>query len=364
MLGLGYTVVQALWMAAAAVVLDRMIGDPRWLPHPVIWIGRLISWLEKQLRRETVHTAEAGVVSRSGEAAAAEQFDPRSDDEGKSASDEAGFMLRIRGIALTAITVMLAFAVTWLLVYIAQRVHPWLGFAVNIWFIASTLAVKGLSDAAMQVYRPLVGGDLPEARTQVGYIVGRDTDRLDEAETSRAAIETVAENIVDAFVSPLLYAVLGGAPLAMLYRAANTLDSMVGYKNAKYLHFGWASARWDDVMNYVPARLTGCLMVAVCWALPGYEAGAGLKAWRSFAGLHPSPNSGIPESVAAGALGIQLGGRNVYSGLVSERARMGWERQPIRAEHIVRTVRLLHGVSVLAAGGLVLCAIAAVYSIG
>src|SRR5690606_11356227 len=140
-----------------------------------------------------------------------------------------------------------SFAVVWGCCQALAWVHPWLGYAAHTWLIATTIAVKGLKDAAMLVYKPLAEGDLSDARKYVGYIVGRDTDELSEAEVSRAAVETVAENTVDAFVSPIVFALLGGAPLAMLYRATNTLDSMVGYKNEKYLYFGWASARLDDV---------------------------------------------------------------------------------------------------------------------
>ncbi|UUZ80883.1 adenosylcobinamide-phosphate synthase CbiB [Paenibacillus sp. P26] len=232
----------------------------------------------------------------------------------------------------------------------AHAIHPWLGYAVNVWFISTTVAVKGLKDAAMQVYRPLADGNLAEARKYAGYIVSRDTSRLAEPEITRAAVETVAENIVDAVVSPLFYALLGAAPLAMLYRAANTLDSMVGYKNEKYLHFGWASARWDDVMNFVPARIAGLLLVLTAWLTPGADAVRAARAVLRFARLHPSPNSGIPESAAAGAFGFELGGVNVYHGRVSERARMGWPLRPLEREDIRRTVRMMYGVSYWLAG--------------
>lgn len=223
-----YSLKELLLLAAAAIVIDWIIGDPKWPTHPVIRIGRLIRWLERLLAPERF-AAKPKVVKQ-------------------------------LGVALTAITLLISFGSTWGIVLTADALHPWLGYAVSAWLISTTLAVKGLKDAAVLVYRPLVMGRLDEARKYVGYIVGRDTAELDEREASRATIETVAENTVDALVSPLLFALIGGAPLAMLYRATNTLDSMVGYRNEKYVHFGWCSARTDDWLNYIPARLTGVML--------------------------------------------------------------------------------------------------------
>ncbi|MOA00080.1 cobalamin biosynthesis protein [compost metagenome] len=206
----------------------------------------------------------------------------------------------------------------------------------------------------MLVYKPLIEGRLDEARKYVGYIVGRDTEHLDSSEASRAAVETVAENTVDAFVSPLLFALLGGAPLAMLYRAVNTLDSMVGYRNEKYESFGWFSARTDDWFNYIPARLTGLLLAFAAIFMPGMSAFRSMRAIFVFAHRHPSPNSGIPESAVAGALGIELGGMNQYFGVASERARMGWPLRAMQPGDILSTVRLLYGVSVILFMGVLL----------
>ncbi|WP_281885241.1 adenosylcobinamide-phosphate synthase CbiB [Paenibacillus sp. YYML68] len=318
---------QTLWMMLAAIVLDWLIGDPswRWLTHPVVWIGRWIGWLENVLR--------GGEPSGGGHS-------PRS--------------LRWRGVVLMTATISLAFGVTGALVWAAYTVHPWLGYAVNIWFISTTIAVKGLKDAALAVYVPLKEGRLDEARTYTGYIVGRDTTKLEEPELTRATVETVAENIVDAFVSPICYALVGGAPLAMLYRATNTLDSMVGYRNEKYIDFGWASARWDDCLNFIPARLTGLLLIGWSAVTPGLSAARAASAVRRFARLHPSPNSGIPESAVAGALGIELGGVNVYHGRVSERARMGWPLRERMRDDMLRAVQLLYGVSYMIAGSLLI----------
>jgi adenosylcobinamide-phosphate synthase len=177
-------------------------------------------------------------------------------------------------------------------------------------------------------------------------IVGRDTETLDEGEITRGTVETVAENIVDAILSPLFFALIGGAPLAMAYRAANTLDSMVGYKNDKYLDLGWASARFDDIANYIPARLSA-LFIAIASFLLRLPFRRPLRTAARYARLHPSPNSGFPESAVAGALGVQLGGLNYYKGVASDRARMGEPLQPLMAEHIRSTVRLMYASSAL-----------------
>ncbi len=309
-------------MIAAAIVLDWIIGDPKWITHPVIWIGRFIKLCSKWLRPDEAN----------------ESFSAK--------------QLRWRGIILTASTVLLSFTIIGGIGYAAAAIHPWLGYAVNIWFISTTIAVKGLRDAAMQVYRPLTKGDLPEARRYVGYIVGRGTQSLPEREIVRATVETVSENTVDAVVSPLVFAFLGGAPLAMLYRAANTLDSMVGYKNERFLYFGWASARFDDILNFIPARITGLLIVLHSTLEPSFSAKQALRSIFRFAHLHPSPNSGVPESAVAGAIGIQLGGTNHYGNHISERAKMGWPTRELEQGDIVRTNRICYGISWLILGGM------------
>ncbi|MUT67028.1 adenosylcobinamide-phosphate synthase CbiB [Paenibacillus sp. NEAU-GSW1] len=312
-----YSLDEILLIVAAAIALDWIIGDPKWPTHPVIWIGRLIRFLERKLRGE--------------------------DEPGNAGASR----VRAAGIVLTVVTLTISFASMYLLVALAQFVHPWAGYAVSAWYISTTIAVKGLKEAAMLVYQPLALGRLAEARKYVGYIVGRDTDKLNEPEAVRATVETVAENTVDAFVSPIVMALIGGAPLAMMYRAANTLDSMVGYRNERYIHFGWCSARTDDVLNYAPARLTGVLLTVSSLFQRGLSAARALRAVRRFAKLHPSPNSGIPESAVAGALGIELGGLNYYFGRPSERARMGWPVRALEPADILRTIRLLYTASIL-----------------
>lgn len=290
----------------AAYVLDLIIGDPRSLPHPVVYMGKAISALERLIRRW---------VSQ-----------PRS--------------LKRAGVLLPLLIAGGAWVLTALLVGLLYGVTPWLGWAAEAWLISTTIASKGLKEAGLAVYVELRKGDLPAARRALGMIVGRDTAGLDSPEIVRGTVETVAENIVDAIISPLFFALLGGAPLAMAYRAVNTLDSMVGYKNDKYRDLGWASARLDDVTNYIPARITA-LLLTLCALVLQLDW---RSCWRTVlrdARLHPSPNSGYPESAVAGALGIRLGGENVYHGITSFRAYMGEPLRAMQPEDIIVTSRLM-----------------------
>ncbi len=311
---------ETLWMVAAALAVDRIVGDPEKLPHPVVWIGRWIRWAERKTYAR----------------------------EPKGRSFLFGALLCLGTVVGWA---ALAYGVVRLCLY----VHPWLGYAANVWLISTTIAWKGLADAGWRVYRPLAEGRLDEARKYTGYIVGRDTDRLEEPELTRATVETLAENTVDAVLSPIVFALLGGAAGAFLYRAANTLDSMVGYRNEKYMWYGKASARFDDVLNYMPARLAGMMLAGVAFAGGGSFRRA-LRAIRQDASKHPSPNSGHPESAVAGALGIRLGGVNVYGGVESRRAYMGEALRPMEKDDIKRTIRMLHAFGVLLLGGIVCAA--------
>ncbi|TKI56952.1 cobalamin biosynthesis protein CobD [Brevibacillus antibioticus] len=301
-----------VWILCAAYLIDRVVGDPRSLPHPVIIMGWWIARLERVIRflvKEEAH-------------------------------------LKLAGALFPLVIVGGSYAVVWLLLWGATFIHPVLAWVLGAWLISTTIATKGLADAGMEIARHLVAGEMEAARRSLSMVVGRDTERLDEPEVCRGAVETVAENIVDAIVSPLIFAAIGGAPLAMAYRAANTLDSMVGYKNEKYLNLGWASARFDDVLNYIPARLTALLLVAASWLqrLDWKQCWAKI---RRDAHLHPSPNSGLPEAGVAGALGVQLGGLNYYQGVASNRAKMGDAKRPLQASDIVATIRLMYLVSLL-----------------
>lgn len=298
---------------AAAYLLDLAIGDPRQIPHPVVIIGKGINVLEKYLR--------------------------------KLAAPVMG--LKFAGVLLTIITVGVTYTVMWGITSGAERINHWLGLLLSIWFISTTIAVKGLKEAAMEIYSLLNAGDLAGARLKVGWIVGRDTASLDEGEITRATVETVAENIVDGIIAPLFYAFIGGAPLAMAYKAVNTLDSMVGYKNDKYIQFGWASARFDDVCNYIPARVTGVILL-LTFVFTGKPVGRAIRMIRRDACRHPSPNSGIPEAAVAGALGIRLGGINYYGGVESFRAYMGDPEEPLTKKHILETVKIMQITSAIA----------------
>lgn len=295
-----------------AYLLDRLIGDPRFLPHPVVGMGRLITRLEIGIRA-------IGLKEK---------------------------QLKWAGLLFPLVLVGGSFLLVWLFLIGLSAIHPWLAWGVEVWLISTTIATKGLADAGMEIFRHLKSGQLAEARKALSMVVGRDTENLDEPEISRGAVETVAENIVDAILSPLFYAAIGGAPLAMAYRAANTLDSMVGYKDERYVNLGWASARFDDWANYIPARLAAAVLVVACW-IKGHNGMASWQIVRRDARLHPSPNSGFTEAGMAGALGIQLGGLNYYQGVPSYRARLGDPLRPIRAQDIRETVQVMKLVSLL-----------------
>ncbi|MFC4596647.1 adenosylcobinamide-phosphate synthase CbiB [Cohnella hongkongensis] len=324
-------------IVASALVIDLAIGDPRALPHPVVGMGHIISKLERPLRA----------------AAAGPLLQRLARPLGGSSEDKA---LKLAGIAYPVVLVGGSFLLGWTILFLFGLLHPWLAYGAAAWMISTTIAAKGLGDAGMDIYRLLKEDKLPEARRALSMIVGRDTDKLDESEITRGAVETVAENIVDAIVSPLFYALIGGAPLALAYRAANTLDSMVGYRNDKYRDLGWASARFDDLANWIPARLS-VLAIAAAAAILKLNAGRVVGTVRRYARLHPSPNSGFPESAVAGALGVQLGGLNYYQAVPSERAAMGEPLHRLHAEHIRLAVRIMYAASIFfvaAASGIAL----------
>ncbi|MCE1225359.1 MAG: adenosylcobinamide-phosphate synthase CbiB [Geobacteraceae bacterium] len=286
-----------------AILLDLLLGDPRWLPHPVQGIGWLAQRAEAPLRRLIANQKLAGVVA----------------------------VLWVVGS-----TTLIGFG----LLKAAALLHPLAGDVVAILLLYTCFATRSLHDHALAVYRPLKAGDLVEARQRAGWLVGRDTDQLDEGEVTRAAVESVAENTVDGCTAPLLYACLGGPLGALAYKAISTLDSTFGYKNERYLQFGWGSARLDDLANLIPSRLTALLTVAAAFVLR-LRAG---NAWRIFwrdRHNHPSPNGGQIESSVAGALGVQLGGVNSYFGQPSTRPFMGDPLQPLAARHILQAVQLM-----------------------
>jgi len=291
-------------LVLAAVVLDLVLGDPRALPHPVVAIGRLISFLEGPLRRLFADTRLAGVV-------------------------------------LLVTTVGVTYAGASLLIMAAYAMAPEAGFLAGLYVAWVSLAARSLHVESAKVAKALECADLAGARLALSYIVGRETAKLSEQEIVRGAVETVAENTGDGVIAPLFYLMLGGPPLSLAYKAVNTLDSMVGYKNERYLHFGWASARFDDLANYLPSRLTGLLMVlsAPLCALSGKGA---WRIMRRDCRNHSSPNSGFPEAAAAGALGVELGGANRYFGKLVEKPTIGNPTVPLSLAAYGGVVRLMY----------------------
>ncbi|MCD8212225.1 MAG: adenosylcobinamide-phosphate synthase CbiB [Oscillospiraceae bacterium] len=307
-------------LAAAAVcgfILDLLFGDPSWMPHPVVYMGKAISWLEKMLRRRLPDTPEGQLTGGT-----------------------------ILIIIMAAGTLLLGCLCCW----VAHLIHPILAFLLQIFWCWQCLAMRGLGKESRRVCKYLSGGRLERARKAVGRIVGRDTDELTEEGVARAAVESVAENFSDGEIAPLLWFLVGGAPLALCYKAVNTMDSMMGYKNPSYLYFGRRAAKLDDIANWIPARLSALLLIAA--ARPaGADAQGAMRIWRRDRRNHPSPNSAQAESAMAGALDIQLGGPARYSGRLEEKPTVGDPLRPVTPDEISRADRLMYVAGVL---GLVL----------
>ncbi len=291
---------------SAAYAADLIFGDPRGYPHPVKLIGRVISFFEKRLLR-WIHT-------------------PR--------------MQRFSGVILAVTAVSGAGIIPWAIIRMAAWVHPVFSSVIVIFLAYTALATRNLYDEPRKVMKALEQGDLNLARKEVGFLVGRDTDHLDEKEICRALVETVSENTSDGIVAPLFYLLLGGPPLAMAYKALNTLDSMVGYRNDRYRYLGWASARGDDLANLIPSRLTALLFVLSSFILKKNWKAAWRITWRD-GRKSTSPNSGYPEAAMAGALGVRLGGRNSYFGRVEEKPFIGEPARPIDRNMVKESLRLM-----------------------
>ena len=297
-----------------AVVLDLLLGDPHWMPHPVRWMGRTISALERVLRRLFPKTP-------AGERGA--------------------------GIVLALALPALFGGGCALMLWGLGRLSPWLSWAVQLWFTYQLLAARSLQTESMAVYSPLKEHDLEGARQAVSRIVGRDTQALDETGVAKAAVETVAENTCDGVTAPLIFLFLGGLPAGMAYKAVSTLDSMVGYKNDKYRWFGWASARLDDLLNFIPARLSGLFLCLGAALLPGCS---GRRAWTVFWRdriKHASPNSAHTEAACAGALEVQLAGDASYFGKLVHKPTLGDPIRPVEPEDIPRACRLMYATAAL-----------------
>ena len=289
-------------------VLDTLFGDPPWLPHPVVLMGKAISALEKRLRARLPQTPQGELL----------------------------------GGAVVAFTLPVGtFLLTSLVCLGAAKLSPWLGLAVQMFWCGQALAAKGLAQESTNVYRALIKPDLPAARKAVSRIVGRDTQNLTLEGVTKAAVETVAENASDGVIAPLLYMLLGGAPLALTYKAINTMDSMLGYKNEKYLYFGRAAAKLDDAANYLPSRLAGLLWCAAA-ALTGNSPKGAWRIWRRDRHCHASPNSAQTESACAGALGVQLAGPAYYFGEYYPKPTIGDALRPIEPQDILRANRMMY----------------------
>lgn len=300
---------------AAACIVDAAVGDPRWFPHPVRWMGIIVNGCDRFVHRLLLSP----------------------------------FKQRMAGVLLAVALPTGSYAAGALLIWLGALIDPMLGSVVTVLLAWTTLAARDLMDHVLSVQRALQSRSLPEARSAVAQIVGRDTEEMAEADIVRATVETIAESTADGIVAPLLYLVIGGAPLALAYKAINTLDSMIGHLDDRYRWFGWASARLDDVANFLPARITALLLVLSAGILsrswPVMQ-----RAWQILlrdGGQHPSPNSGRPEAAMAGALGVQLGGVNRYDGLSLERPCLGDPVQPLTQAHIGRALTLMLWTSLL-----------------
>lgn len=301
-----------------ALLLDLIIGDPHWLPHPVVAIGRLIHVLDRHLRRTALNE-------------------------------------RLAGVLLLLLVVLSSAGTTWVLLQLLTDLLPLAGWIAAVVVSSTCLAARSLHKESAHVAAALRAGDLPTARRYLSFIVGRDTDGLEEPEIWRAVVETVAENTSDGIIAPLLWLTIGGPVAAMAYKAVSTLDSMVGYRNRRYLHLGWASARMDDLLNYIPARLSALLLIMAA-PLAGCSASAAARITLRDRLKHPSPNSGHPEAAAAGALGVRLGGAARYSGVSSWKEYIGDGLQPLDERAYRSMIKLMYISTLLMAA---LCMVAA-----
>nr|WP_010242983.1 adenosylcobinamide-phosphate synthase CbiB [Acetivibrio cellulolyticus] len=306
-----------------AFIIDLMVGDPYWMPHPVRYIGWVIKKTESILRR---------IVQ-------------------KGHPEHMGRNERITGGILTIVTVSATFLPVFFLLKIAYFINPILFHILNIYFIYSAFATKCLAIEANKVYSSLAGGDLHESRRRLSMLVGRQTEHLNKKEIVRGVVETTAENTVDGIISPMFYAIIGsffglGAPLVWIFKAISTMDSMVGYMNEKYINFGKISARTDDAANYLPARLSGVIIPTAAFLL-------GLDYIKSFVIMirdrhnHKSPNCAWPEAAFAGAMGIKIGGSNVYFGQLVEKPTIGDSVKEISEDDILKAIRLMYTTAVI-----------------
>ena len=289
-------------------ILDLIFGDPYWMPHPVRFIGNLISLLEKVIRRFISKTKRGEYIG---------------------------------GIILTAIVVSISMVIPLIIILIAKTINKYLALIVESFMCYQILATKSLKVESMKVYDELAKNDLPSARKAVSMIVGRDTKDLTFSGVAKAAVETVAENTSDGIIAPMIFIAIGGAPMGFFYKAINTLDSMVGYKNEKYMNFGRFAAKLDDVVNYLPARISAYQMILSSFFLK-YDYKNAFKIYKRDRYNHASPNSAQTESVCAGALDIQLAGNAYYFGKLYEKPTIGDHIREINYDDIKKANRLLY----------------------
>lgn len=297
---------------AAGFILDLIFGDPRWLYHPVCLIGNLISFLEKRIRKILPKTSSGELTG---------------------------------GLIEVLIVCILSLGIPAVILYTLYPRLPWLALLLESFWCYQLLATRSLKDESMRVYDRLKYGTLEEARKAVSMIVGRDTAALTEEGVTKAAVETVAENASDGVIAPMLYMAIGGAPLMFLYKGINTMDSMLGYKNDRYLYFGRCAAKLDDAANYLPSRISGGLMVLAAY-FSGFDGWNAWKIFRRDNRNHASPNSAQTESVMAGALDVQLAGNAYYFGKLYEKPMIGDPIRLIEQEDIRRANRLLYATAI------------------
>lgn len=296
-----------VYILLIAILLDLLIGDPRFYPHPVVIMGKIINSLEKYLYKE----------------------------------DDSPRVKKTKGALLVVIVLTIIFVAIYLIITLAFNIDLIFGVIVQILILYSMIAIKGLKDAGLDIYNKLKNKELMNARKALDLIVGRNTCKLDEAEIIRAVIETLAENTSDGIIAPIFYFMLGGPILSVLYKAVNTMDSMLGHKNNRYIDFGWAAARLDDLMNYIPARLTAFFFITASIILQK-DFLSSFKTVFADASKHDSPNAGYPEAAVAGALGLRLGGMNYYSDHQTIKAYLGKKSNEFEKRQIKDTIRLIN----------------------
>ena len=304
----------SLYACMFGFVLDLIIGDPYWRFHPIRIIGNLITTMEKFFRN-IFHNSDRGKL--------------------------------MAGLCMTIVVSMLSMTVPYILLVAAKSVNFLLAFFLESIMFAFIFSTKSLKVETMKIYQLLKDSNLKESRQAVSMIVGRDTEKLDKKDIVKAVVETISENTTDGVIAPLFFGVIGGAPLAFLYKAVNTMDSMVGYKNKKYILFGRYSAKLDDVLNYLPARIAARMMILSTYVLKGFDSKQATIIYKRDKYKHASPNSAHTEAVCAGALRIQLAGDAYYFGVKHKKEYIGDSLESITPEHIIMANKLMYVTSVI-----------------